>query len=225
MLWSNGRVQNLGVLPGTLQSYASDINASGVIVGFSDNEAVEWVGGQILDFGGYNGVRPAAISDRGVFVGFGMINSGDIGGAIIDVGTPGAPLRYLAESALGAAYDINGDDEVVGFNRTGANAPDVPWTWHYGRFTYLPFLTGSTSCIPSGINDLGQIVGLCGYGEATLWQRGAVVDLNALIQKKSGWVLNVSNSINAAGDITGDGEYGGNQEAFILKPTRPALTP
>ncbi len=224
MLWSNGGVQELPNLPGTFLTVASDVNASGVIVGFSDNHAVEWINGQVVDFGGYNGDRPAAINDRGVFVGFGVINPGDVGGAIIDVGTPGAPLRYLVQSALGAAYAINHFDEVAGFNRTGGvSTPDIPWTWQYGRFTYLPFLAGTNSCIPNGIDRLGTLVGLCSLGpaEATIWKHGAAENLNSLIQRKSHWRLWAATTINASGDIVGDGEFRDVEEAFILTPTHP----
>jgi uncharacterized membrane protein len=220
MLWSNGGVQELPNLPDTSLTLASDVNASGVIVGFSDNHAVEWINGQILDFGGYNGDRPQAINDRGVFVGFGVINDGDVGGAIIDVGTPGAPLRYLVQSSLGAAYAINEYGEVAGFNRSGADAPDVPWTWQYGSFTYLPFLAGTTSCIPNGVDRLGRVVGLCSLraAVATLWKHGEASNLNSLIQKNSHWVLWAATTINSSGEIVGDGLYNDVEEAYILHP-------
>jgi len=219
MLWSNGSVQNLGLLPGTFTSFASGINSSGVIVGFSDSQAVEWIGGQILDFGGYNGDRPSAISDKGVFVGFGVINQGDVGGAIIDVGSPGAPLRYLAQSLFGSADDINNFDEVAGFNRVTFTSPNIPWTWHYGRFTYLPFLAGSNSCEAVGINRLGDVVGFCEPNSATLWRRGVVQNLGSLIQANSHWELQAATTLNSSDEIVGDGKYRDVEEAFIIQPT------
>jgi hypothetical protein len=208
-------------LPGTSLTIASDVNASGVVVGFSDNHAVEWINGQILDFGGYNGDRPAAINDRGVFVGFGVINQGDVGGAIIDVGTPGAPLRYLAQSSFGSANDINNYGEVAGVNRVTFTSPIIPWTWQYGRFTYLPFLPGTNSCVANGINRLGHVVGFCNPSGAPIWRHGAVEDLSSLIQKNSHWVLQAPTTINSSEEIVGDGLYRDVEEAFFLTPTHP----
>ena len=44
-------------------------------------------------------------------------------------------------------------------------------------------------------------------------------DLNALIPANSGWVLQSANAINSAGQITGDGLYKGQDQAFLLTPS------
>lgn len=217
MLWANGSVLDLGRLPGTSVSFADDINAAGTIVGFSDNHAVEWANGQILDFGGYLGVRPSSINASGHFVGFGVIAQGDVGGSIIDAGRQGSPLRYLAQSAFGEASTINDRDVVVGYDQASSSSPRIPWQWHFGAFTPLPYLAGTTSCTPNGINGHGSIVGMCG-ASAVLWRQSGVVDLNSQIRRNSGWQLVVATTINRRGEIVGDGNFAGQFQAFVLVP-------
>jgi uncharacterized membrane protein len=217
MVWANGTVLDLGRLPGTSVSFADDINAAGTIVGFSDNHAVEWAHGQILDFGGYLGVRPGSINATGHFVGFGIIAHGDVGGSIIDAGRQGSPLRYLSQSAFGEASTINDRDVVVGYDLASFSSPRIPWEWQFGAFTYLPYLAGTTSCTPNGINRNGTMVGTCGAA-AVLWRRTGAVDLNSLIPPNSGWQLVVATTINRHGEIVGDGNFGGQFQAFVLEP-------
>jgi uncharacterized membrane protein len=212
MLWANGGVRNLGVPIGHDFSQAADINADGVIVGNSDNQAVEWVKGQILTFSGYT-FAPLAMNRSGVFVGSGRIRRSDTGGAVIDDGRPFSQPRYLSQTSYGAAWAINDYGEVVGSDQPEYNG--TPWSWQYGKLTYLPFLPGESSCTPFGINNLGQIVGVCGI--AVLWQSGSVIDLNTTIPKSAGWLLEAATSINESGIIVG---YGAHKRgsAFMLQP-------
>ena len=56
-----------------------------------------------------------------------------------------------------------------------------------------------------------------GVEHAAQWQAGAVTDLNNLLPKGSGWVLNRASAINDGGDIVGVGEHEGHQEGFLLE--------
>jgi probable HAF family extracellular repeat protein len=217
-LWANSAVFDLGLLPGTSESLADDVNAAGVIVGYSDNRAVEWKNGKILDFGGYLGVRPSSINVGGRFVGFGIIAPGDVGGSLFDTGHPGAPLRYFVQSQFGAATTINGRDEVVGYDQSSSSSPRVPWKWRSRKFSYLPFLQGTSSCTPIGLNDFGVSVGGCG-SFAVIWRKSGVADLNTLAPHNSGWQLFVATSISAKGVIVGDGYFAGQFQSFMLVPS------
>jgi hypothetical protein len=54
---------------------------------------------------------------------------------------------------------------------------------------------------------------------ATLWQNGAIYDLNTLIPPGSGLTLNVGWDINDGGEITGSAVLpNGNVRAFVLIP-------
>jgi len=218
MLWSSGSVFDLGLLPGTSESFASDVNATGVIVGSSDNRAVEWKNGKILDFGGYLNVKPGSINASGRFVGFGIISPGDVGGSLFDVGNAGAPLHYFVQSQFGEASTINGRDVVVGYDQASSSSPRVPWKWHDRIFKYLPLLTGTSSCTANGLNDAGVSVGNCG-SSAVIWRKSGAIDLNTLIPPNSGWQLVVATTINSTGVIVGDGNLAGQFQAFMLEPS------
>ncbi len=86
----------------------------------------------------------------------------------------------------------------------------------------------------SGINAAGQVVGNynlvgnTGTTHAFLYDTvHGMIDLNSLINPSSGWVLNVAQSINDFGQITGTGTIGGQQHAFVLtlvpEPARQSL--
>lgn len=89
-LWKNGKMQDLGTLPGGYRSRSCAINAKGQIVGFSDvngrnwdDRPVLWEHGQIKDlsclipsgtpWGSMGGA--AAINDRGQIVGDGAVTT------------------------------------------------------------------------------------------------------------------------------------------------------
>ena len=71
------------------------------------------------------------------------------------------------------------------------------------------------------INDRGQIVGFSVDGEGLhgfLWQDNAFTDLKNLIPEDSPWQLLVPQSINDAGEITGQGLIDGELHAFLAIP-------
>jgi uncharacterized membrane protein len=74
--WSGGRVLNLGGLPGSVFSAATDINDPGQAVGRSfvgaTQYAVEWSGGDVIKLGGLPGAVSSVadgINDSGQVVG------------------------------------------------------------------------------------------------------------------------------------------------------------
>ena len=85
LFWQNGVTQDLGTLPGDVQSYASAINDSAQIVGsstlvqFQQSRAVIWENGVIRDLGAaaYGPVSVAtAINNLGQIVGYAQTTSG-----------------------------------------------------------------------------------------------------------------------------------------------------
>lgn len=77
---------------------------------------------------------------------------------------------------------------------------------------------------PHAINDCGVIVGAFGpYSDADRafrWdESGGFQDLNDLIPAGSGWTLESATGINARGEIVGNGDHGGADDAgFLLVP-------
>jgi uncharacterized membrane protein len=83
--WSDGRVIDLGGLPGSTDSIAYSINDAGQAVGISivggNLIATEWSGGRVIDLGGLPGFtlsEALSINDRGQAVGFSELGNGII---------------------------------------------------------------------------------------------------------------------------------------------------
>ena len=90
---------------------------------------------------------------------------------------------------------------------------------------------GSGSARPTGINDLGQVVGYSWKTGKSLttaaffWQNGVMKDLNTLATVGSFWKLayadgasNPTNAAGTAGYIVGHGTYKNQTVGFILTP-------
>jgi uncharacterized membrane protein len=77
--------------------------------------------------------------------------------------------------------------------------------YHVIQLTEIP---SSGGCVPTSINDAGDVVGYCGAGEATpfaaLWRGGTVTDLG---RHDSGTFSHAA-AINALGQVVGDGDTG-----------------
>jgi probable HAF family extracellular repeat protein len=50
-----------------------------------------------------------------------------------------------------------------------------------------------------------------------------MLDLNSLIPRSSGWLLENATGINAGGEIVGAGTVDGAEHAFLLVPKSPRL--
>jgi len=119
---------------------------------------------------------------------------------------------------------INEAGQIVG--RTFANAgfitaPDG------GALSLLGTLGGAFS-VPTGLNDLGQVIGLSETADGlqhafvTGAQGGALTDLELLPEvAAAGWSGLLVAAINDAGQIAGSGFIGGHQRAFLLTPPVP----
>jgi probable HAF family extracellular repeat protein len=120
--WSDGKVINLGGLPGSSDSVAQAINDAGQAVGYSVvggvDIATEWSGGSIIDLG--PGVAEA-INDAGQVVGLNGLGSNVgfatewSGGSIITLGP-------------GEANGINDVGQIVGVSSEFSSVPE-PSTW------------------------------------------------------------------------------------------------
>jgi hypothetical protein len=128
---------------------------------------------------------------------------------------PGSTTAYPA--------GINAFDEIVG-DTEDFNA----FLWN-GAFTTLPCLPGAEFCEPAAINDAGTIVGFAATANSTapIWIKGAVYNLNALIDPRdplNGQVnLFFAKGINDRGSIIVDGKYQSGPkldqyDVFLLTP-------
>jgi probable HAF family extracellular repeat protein len=234
--WENGTMPQLPTLGGPT-AVAHGINDAGQIVGIANtgtaSRAVIWENGGVRDLGAADGstntlARAWAINARG-----------DVAGVSRAVGTTsqatlwaggGAPvaLGSLADGTrFSEAFALNDARQVVGRSFTGAVTASgtsifEAFLWQGGTMTGLGSL-GFTFSQANGINASGWIVGSAtdvsgAPAAALLWQDGASVDLNTLVDDAAGWTLRSAQAINDRGQIVGYGTVDGQTRAFVLTP-------
>jgi probable HAF family extracellular repeat protein len=204
--WRNGKVIDLGTLPGVnLSSGSTWVSADGIIGGESENglidpllgipemRAVIWINGQIIDLGtlggGYESFVPA-VNDFGVVAGWSLNLIPD-------------PYSMFG----------GGTTQMRGF------------IWWLGVKQDLGTLGGPDTS-PEAINDLGQIVGTSystptpsagpGYAcpefanplpqDPFFWENGKMVDMGGL-----GGTCGVAIGINNEGQVIGVSNLAGDQ--------------
>ncbi len=127
------------------------------------------------------------------------------------------PASAGTELNFDSPYSLANDGSVVG-ERGGSfflRTPD-------GKETAIKGIEK-----PYRVNSSHIAVGLEmveGKEHAAAWQAGGVTDLNSLLPKGSGWVLNRAVAINDAGDIAGIGHHEGQLRAFLLEAGAPTAT-
>jgi probable HAF family extracellular repeat protein len=207
---------DLGTLGGT-SSYATAINASDQVVGYSDlaanagTQAFVYGNGSMHGLGTLGGAQSQAkaINDQGQIVGTSLA----AGSATVHA------FFYfsgkMSDLGEGQADAINQSGQVVGSAASGA------------------FLTGAGgvgktdlgSGAPIGINDAGQVV-LNGAG-AFLWDGAQQLDVNSLIAPTDPLIgsvkLTAVVAINNIGQILVDGhDASGWQQQYLLSPPHVA---
>jgi probable HAF family extracellular repeat protein len=145
-------------------------------------------------------------------------------------------LGGLQSSTSSEAYGINNGGDIVGASTVGAaqGAPSHAFLYSHGVMTDLGTVPGDVDSAAYSINDRGQIVGYsvdaAGSGRAFLYDKGAMYDLNALIDPTdplAGFVtLEEAVSISQNGyiavngaDSRDSGANAGTWRAFVLVPS------
>ena len=230
--WRAVLCEHTGVTPlgtlGGLYSYATAINNSGAVVGYSDINPISqfgelnaflWSAGHMSNLGTLPGMGPSIawdINDAGQVAGevrgLGGASAGGIGRAVIwDNGT----IRDLGPLAVGlyGPCKMNGRGVVAGLAPIGG--ADLPHTCMYtnGTVTDLRF-SGQVT----GINDSNQIVAyLLGSDDSVvLWDNGTLYRLADLVppeQPKPQVTWLHFNQINNTGQIIW------TQRQSLLTPT------
>ena len=189
--WVDGKIKNLGRLPGALFTTGLAINDNGHIVGESDlnygpplvSHGFLWNGSTMKDLG----TLPGGLSSIA-----NAINSSNVIAGQSDGGNTGGHWHAVTWSASGQikdlgllkggtysiAFGINDSGVVVGYGNIASNA-----------------------------------------AHAMIWEPGkGMRDLNSLIPAGTGWTLINANAINNVGQITGYGSRWGHNHAFVLTP-------
>ena len=247
-LYRDGRVVDLGTLPGDDTSVGFGLNDAGWVVGESDRlaadnslsryRAVLWRDGLATDLGTLGGgvATARAVNNRGQIVGT-SCTAGDR--AVFSCGTYAAFLwqdgRMADLGSLGGGGTfprrINDAGQVVGSGGTAGGTTHA-FLWQGGALRDLGTLNGGDS-EAWGLNQAGQIVGRSSSGSVPRDHAfladprfgGTLLDLNTLIPADSGWTLEWATAINDRGQIVGRGTYGGATRAFLLTPRFTDLSP
>lgn len=241
------RLVDLGVIgtgpAGSRSASASDINASGTIVGASSypggssSHAFAWRSGTMRDLGdgldGSASSAAAAVNDLGVVAGSSHVISQHErphavlwrDGRLVDLGT-----GYGRGSGSSAA-DLNRHGLVVGTHYRSVEQPRRAAVWSRGQVRDLGTLGGrsaagsryDTESEAHAVNDVGQVVGaaLPASGHPLrgfLWEKGVMRDLGTLGGRGE---ATVATGINENGDVVGFSQsVSGETHAFLWREGR-----
>ena len=209
------------------------INDLGQVVGSSvtadgSNHPFLYSNGQMIDLGTLGSPNgndwwnaAQGVNNSGVVTGTSYNAEGNFLAFVWNNGTMTA-LGTLGGS-WSQGYAINNNGQVTGIAYLKNGLAHAFITTANGTLKDLGVLGGKYATTWGlGINDSGVVVGQCAPDKggylAFVYSGGKIRNLNRLIPKKSGWVLNDATGINNAGQIVGYGQHKGQTHAFLLTP-------
>jgi probable HAF family extracellular repeat protein len=234
MLWTPGSgVQLLSVSD---QGHAYGVNDSGQVTGQTGYGT--GASARAFLWSQSSGMQDLGTLPGGGASGGSAINaSGQVAGWAYDSANALHGIRW---TAAGGMQDLGGTNTApMGINDSGAVVGRTGVSNGAGGTVNRAFLwteTNGLQILPStgyaayalSINAKGLIVGAqidsSNNYTATLWQDGAVTDLNSLLPANSGWELLTAESINYAGQIVGVGVYNGQLTTYLLNPVPEPAT-
>lgn len=232
-LWQARKLTDLGTPSRASQARAYGISNTGQIVGSSYWAPLLWESGQkiylppLVKNPRFTVLRCEALglNDAGLIVGYGSTSRGEHQPVVWQ-------NRRLSRLSLppgcrdGEAVAVNARGLVAGscsLRRYGR--PRRACVWENRRPRALGAIPGDTASEARAVNAQGQVVGFAGAEvrkrwrtRAVLWQNGHPSDLNALLPRRSGWVLESASGISDRGQIVGYGRHNGRPRAFLLTP-------
>jgi hypothetical protein len=212
-IYHHGRIIEFSRLVGRTDLDAFAINNRGEIVGSRFNPALNgwdhgfvWRHGQLnflAGLAGYEENIALDINDQGLIVGHGRNDDLDQSQAAVFV--DGQAVGLGIPQSWGV--DVNQKGNVLGLKEGGG------FIWKQSGLVEVPFS-------PEGFNDHDQVVGSAGPWppHALLFENGATLDLNDLVDPALGWTLMYAFDINNRGEIVGWGRIDEHWSGFLLKP-------
>jgi probable HAF family extracellular repeat protein len=207
ILWQDGRLIDLGTLPGDQVSRALGVNDLGQVVGLSMNNEgpsriarpVLWQEGQAIELPGGEGCTATAINNKGhiAICGGGIWRDGQWA----FIGTlPGYRSVFV---------DAINDAGVAVGSMTDLAGRSTAFRWEDGVLTDLGAMVGGVRSVATAINARGQVVGYVsrstavGDAEPVVWERNTVTPLGGTW----GTFKGVARGINHRGDVIGNGGF------------------
>ena len=220
---------------GSVGAQASDVNATGLAVGWSSNSigdtsAVRWDGPRPTSLAsGANAPSislAAAVNDAGTIVGRGDFATEPFRRALRWQDTTMTTLPGLG-SGYDSATAISQSGLVTGGGLSPADSKFHAVLWNGNTVTDLG-LFGPSPTSGWGVNTCGTVVGdavvsvVDDITEAVIWRGGeSAMALESLLPAGHGWDLHVARAINDTGQVVGYGYRSGmpGLRSFLMTPT------
>ncbi len=198
VLWHNGHIQDLGILPGGGDSIASDINNHGVVVG----RAVDG-SGQLVGFRWFAGVMTPLVTVDGIGVPANAVNEqGQVAGvlqnaALQPVRLAGTTATVLTEH-FGQGNGINECGDVAGAFVAGLGQG---FLYHNGQFRALASPAGAEESQAMALNDRRDTVGFTFVAkfQPVLWPRGGAPQILPALHGGLGFAWGINNKGQVVG--------------------------
>ena len=239
VLWSLGRIHNLGALGGN-QSFAVAINNRGQVTGVAENDVPDafsllgateahaflWQRGVMRDLGTLGGPDSWGfyVNEKGQVAGISFASDLSIRpflwskGTMSDLGSFGG--------TFGFANALNNRGQVAGSMNLPGDANSHPFLWDRGTLVDLGTL-GGDNANGDAMNDAGEVIGEadtsipckpdCDHPQVYrpfLWRHGVMTDLGAVPGDRCGNAF----GINARTQVVGtNGHCHGLVDAFLWK--------
>ena len=217
---TNGSMAALGAPGGG----AYGINDAGQVVGECLGAACLYSGGTTTNLGSLGGPATAlAINSFGEVVGYSYLTDGNFRGFFWSNGKMTALGTFGGDWS--EAYGINDAGQITGIASTPGSVGGHAFIYSNGVMQDLGTLGGAYST-GTAINHAGVVVGYATLANlnapyhAFVSSGTKIHDLNGLIPRNSGWLLEAANGINDSGEIVGYGSINGQVHAFLLTPVK-----